>query len=176
MLRRKKKQNRKVKFAKVKCVVSENLLTEIAKQAPSPFFVHIARVCKKSALNEAIMGSEQRYVTSLTSGEEYDIVLETDIIFFEKILPLLFVGETEIVELIVIYFPLHTITFEQFLYNMNHSQRFEVMRGLCYLTCTWVTEDNELFFHFDNFQGEEMYEKCKKTVMISEGDPIHSTG
>lgn len=162
MLRRKKEQNRKVKYAEVKCDVSGSLLTAIAQLAPSFFFVQIGRVQKRSALNKAIMESEQRYVTSLTSGEEYDIVLKTDMIFFEEILPLLFADETEIVELIVIYFPFHTITFEQFLYNMNHSQRFEVMRGLCYLTCTWVTEDNKLFFHYDNFQGEEVYEKCKK--------------
>lgn len=32
------------------------------------------------------------------------------------------------------------------------------------MICTWVTNENRLYFHFDNFKGIETFEKIKTLI------------
>lgn len=164
-MRKRKGQNRKVNFIEVKCNVSENVLAQIAKLTNSSLFISLGRVCKMSELSDTIEHSKQLFVTSITHSDEYDIVINTNIHFFNEMLPLLFVNETEVAEVVIIDFPFDTTTFAQFLYNNNVGvQGLAVKKELCCLTCTWVTEDNSLLFWYDDFQGAEMFVKIIKIL------------
>ena len=94
-----------------------------------------------------------------------DIVIVANNDFFNISVNLLF---KSLCETIVIYFPSENITFQQFLYNCepysNNPQKSAIIKGLCYMICTWVTNENRLYFHFDNFKGIETFEKIKTLI------------
>lgn len=80
-------------------------------------------------------------------------------------------------EMIVIYLPHASTSFEQFVHNCTNAAEFlfkksnsftdqkrSIMQGTCYLACTWFTKENRLLFHFDKMQGMEMMEKIKNSL------------
>ena len=80
-------------------------------------------------------------------------------------------------EMIVIYLPHASTSFEQFVHNCTNAAEFlfkksnsftdqkrSIMQGTCYLECTWFTKENRLLFHFDKMQGMEMMEKIKNSL------------
>lgn len=152
MLRRKNDQKKKVKQAFIDGDVSTKLLTKIIKLAPSFFFLEICDICKNDELTKIITNST-------------DIVIVANNDFFNISVNLLF---KSLCETIVIYFPFENITFQQFLYNCepysNNPQKSAIIKGLCYMICTWVTNENRLYFHFDNFKGIETFEKIKTLI------------
>ena len=165
MLHRKNDQKKKVKQAFIDCDVSIKLLTEIIKLAPSFFFLEICDICKNDELTKIITASKQTYASLITKNENTDIVIATNNDFFNTSVNLMF---ESLSETIVIYFSFKNITFQQFLYNRepysNNPQKSAIMKGLCYMICTWVTNENRLYFHFDNFKGIETFEKIKTLI------------
>lgn len=170
MLLKKAKQSKKKKMNEIsRDNISVNMMTEIANLAPSSFFVLIYGVDRKSRLYDTITDSGQQYVSQITTQEKYKIVLNTDKIFFDEIVPLL-----SEMKFVAVYFPFGTVTFEQFIYNCVHGNEYlfekckntidpkwAIKNELCYLTCTWEVEESRIRFYFDNFQGVEMYEKLE---------------
>lgn len=146
----------------------EDLLMEIVGQFPFPFFVFIYGVCKKSGLYSAIMGSKQQLVTRKISKNKYKMAIRAD----NNILISLIKAE-----MITIYLPHASTSFEQFVHNCTNAAEFlfkksnsftdqkrSIMQGTCYLACTWFTKENRLLFHFDKMQGMEMMEKIKNSL------------
>lgn len=165
MLRRKNDQKKKVKQAFIDGDVSTKLLTKIIKLAPSFFFLEICDICKNDELTKIITNSKQTYASLITKNENTDIVIVANNDFFNISVNLLF---KSLCETIVIYFPFENITFQQFLYNCepysNNPQKSAIIKGLCYMICTWVTNENRLYFHFDNFKSIETFEKIKTLI------------
>lgn len=176
MLLKKAKQSKKEKMNEISCDnISVNMMIEIANLAPSSFFVLIYGVDRKSRLNDILTDSGQQYVSQITTQEKYKIVLNTNKIFFDEIVPLL-----DKMKFVTVYFPFGTVTFEQFIYNCVHGneylfekykntidQKGAIKKELCYLTCTWDVEECRIRFYFDNFQGVEMF---KKLEMLWDGE------
>ena len=129
------------------------------------FFLEICDICKNDELTKIITNSKQTYASLITKNENTDIVIVANNDFFNISVNLLF---KSLCETIVIYFPFENITFQQFLYNCepysNNPQKSAIIKGLCYMICTWVTNENRLYFHFDNFKGIETFEKIKTLI------------
>lgn len=155
----------KVEQISVECDVSAKILTEIIKLAPSVFFLEICDIDKNDKLVELIMNFHQPYATLITENQNTDIIVAANNDLLNNIADLLF---KSLSETIVIYFPSDNVTFQQFLYNRephsNIPQKYTIKKGLCNMICTWVTNENRLYFHFDNYKGNEMFEQIHRHI------------
>ena len=97
----------------------EDLLMEIVGQFPFPFFVFIYGVCKKSGLYSAIMGSKQQLVTRKISKNKYKMAIRADKKIVSNIL-----FSLRKAEMIVIYLPHASTSFEQFVHNCTNAAEF----------------------------------------------------
>lgn len=137
------------KYYELKCDVDKDWLMDIAEKFADDFFyLEIGTLDKKDKLIDYIAKSGIRSASS-DGGSDVDIILEVSKNDFREMVNLIIQCNAEVV---TFFFPNKSVSFEQYLYNASFvfpPQRGAIIKKLCAVTCTWVTNNRELYFNYD---------------------------
>ena len=151
----------------LECNVNEIILNEMINIASdSTFFVEICGIDKRNKLVGFINNSNILNVFLINKDNETDILLALNRGSFCDIADLLINCAAEVLVLYIQYFP---TSFEQFIFNKpisNNPQKEAIIKGLCSFICTWVTNENRLYFHFDSSIYKDEYIEELKSLLV----------
>lgn len=143
---RKRRINKSQSIA-IKCLVdNQSLLKVVEKVSGIEFF----KLNQNDELIKLFGKLGIRSVSKISGDDCIDVVVSVDRNTFNNLLGVLIKCDAEVV---VIYFPNDAIHFDKFLHNKrtcNNPQKEVVENGLCALICTWVTNEDKLYFEFDS--------------------------
>lgn len=156
-----------LKMFSISCSVTKNQLINVVKEfTESEFFISIENIGSDDPLCMFFCGRSSEMVHIISIKELKNITVRADVSSFLSFVDLLLKCEAEV---ILLCFPNPDISFEKFVVNKrNLEQTSIVSQGLCSIICTWVTNNYELFFHYDeDVLQSGIKEKIKKIVSLS---------
>lgn len=137
------------RFYELKCDVNKDRLMDVVdKFADGFFYLEIGAMDKRDKLIDYIAKSGIRFASS-DGGDDIDVILEVRKNDFRKMVEFILRCNAEV---ITFFFPNKSVSFEQYLYNASFAfppQKGAIIKKLCAVTCTWVTNNRELYFNYD---------------------------
>ncbi len=151
----------------ISCSVRKNQLINIVKEfTKDQFFLSIENIQIDDPLwlFFSKKSSEMVYITSIK--ELKNITVKSDVSSFLSFVDLLLKCEAEVV---LFCFPNPNVSFAKFVENKRNLEQTSIIsKGLCSIICTWVTNNYELFFHYDgNVLPPGIKEDIKKLFSVS---------
>lgn len=151
---------------RISCSVTKNQLINVVKEfTESEFFVSIENIESDDPLCLFFGGSSSKMVHITSIKELKNITVKADVSSFLSFVDLLLKCEAEV---ILFCFPNPGISFEKFVVNKHNLEQTSIIsQGLCSMICTWVTNNYELFFHYDEhvLQSNRVSRSIKKYLI-----------
>jgi hypothetical protein len=132
----------------VRCQVTRKQLTDIVNRfAKDQFYVSVGSIEENDPLYQHLLTHCPEMLPAASVKEPDAVILRTDKSVFLSFVDLLLESDAEV---IVFYFPDSASDFEHSITSGSDlGQAFVVSQGLCSIISTWVTNNYELFFHYN---------------------------